>query len=79
MKIKFLQDFQGVETSGVFYKLNQVVDLDYGLASRLVADKRAEKVEEQNSKQVETVIMPEDILTEVHETQLTAKHKRGTK
>jgi hypothetical protein len=79
MKIQFLHDFQGVETNNKFYKYGQVVTLDDSVASRLVADKRAVSVEEkQPDKPIaeDEVIMPEDILTETHAVQPTAK-KRG--
>lgn len=46
MKIKFLQDFQGVETGGKFYERGQIVLLDDSVAARLVADKRAELIVE---------------------------------
>jgi len=42
--VRFLQDFQGVETNGVFYKHGEVVDVPSNVASRCVADKRAELV-----------------------------------
>jgi len=48
MKILFLQDFQGVETGNVFYQRGQIVQLDDGVAARLVADKRAELIEEKH-------------------------------
>jgi len=45
-KVKFLQDFQGVETNNVFYLRGQVVDVSEGVASRCVADGRAENTTE---------------------------------
>lgn len=57
--IRFLQDFQGVETNGVFYERGQVADVPDGVASRCVADKRAERVSEPKQvvevEKVETV------------------------
>ena len=41
MRIKFLQDFQGRETKNIFYKNNEVVDLDAETAELLVREKRA--------------------------------------
>lgn len=80
MKIKFLQDFQGVETGGVFYKLGQIVDLDYGVASRLVADKRAVLVEEKHygGQAVEELRRDDEIYPIVELPQPTIK-KRGKK
>jgi hypothetical protein len=43
--VKFLQDFQGIETRGAFYKQGDVVDIDDGLVNRLVVDKRVELVQ----------------------------------
>jgi hypothetical protein len=48
MKILFLQDFQGVETGNIFYQRGQIVVLDNGVATRLIADKRAELIEEKH-------------------------------
>jgi hypothetical protein len=47
-KVKFIQDFQGVETGGVFYTKGQVVSFDFSVAARLIADKRAELIEEKH-------------------------------
>jgi hypothetical protein len=44
MKVKFLQDFQGVETNGVFYAKDSEHELPDNVASRLVDDGRAEYV-----------------------------------
>ena len=82
MKIIFLQDFQGVETGGVFYKRDQIVDLDINIALRLIADKRATPMEvpvyEQPAKQV--VADDSEIFGNVYiEPQPTAKIKRGRK
>lgn len=41
MQVKFLQDFQGRETKNIFYKNNEVVDLDAETAELLVREKRA--------------------------------------
>ena len=41
MRIKFLQDFQGRETKNIFYKNNEVVDLDAETAELLVREKCA--------------------------------------
>lgn len=41
-KVKFLQDFQGVETREVFYQKGQVVNIPDDLIDRLVNDKRVE-------------------------------------
>ena len=41
MRVKFLQDFQGRETKNIFYKNNEVVDLDAETAELLVREKRA--------------------------------------
>ena len=75
MKIKFLQDFQGVETGGVFYKLGQVVVLADSVASRMIADKRAILIPEPVIEVLaeDEVIEPETIMTEVH------PKKRGRK
>lgn len=44
-KVKFLQDFQGSETREVFYRKSQEVELPDSMAARLVADRRAEFVD----------------------------------
>lgn len=41
MRVKFLQDFQGRETKNIFYKRDEVVDLDIETAELLVREKRA--------------------------------------
>jgi hypothetical protein len=70
--IIFLQDFQGVETGGVFYKLGQVVTLGDGIAQRLIADKRAKLVVTEQPEPAMAVMAedevtePETIMTEVH-------------
>lgn len=66
--IIFLQDFQGVETGGVFYKLGQVVTLSNGIAQRLIDDKRARLVAEPVVAVMaeDEIIEPETIMTEVH-------------
>jgi hypothetical protein len=48
-KVKFLQDFQGRETSEIFYKLGQVADLPDHMTAILVADRRAELVKEDDA------------------------------
>ena len=40
-KVKFLQDFQGRETNEAFYSKDQVVELEGGIAERLIEDGRA--------------------------------------
>ncbi len=40
MRVKFLQDFQGVETGEVFYLRGQVVNLPDTQAERLLRDER---------------------------------------
>jgi hypothetical protein len=40
MRVKFIQDFQGVETGEVFYHNGQEVDLPDNQADRLLRDKR---------------------------------------
>ena len=47
-KVRFLQDFQGKETREVFYKKDQVVEIDDNLVDRLVSDGRAERVTERH-------------------------------
>lgn len=62
MKILFIQDFQGVETGGRFYQRGQIVDLEYSVAARLVADKRAEVIEEKViPAQVDGVVIPQEL------------------
>lgn len=46
-KVRFLQDFQGVETRGAFYKKGQAVEVPSDVADRCVADGRAELVKEE--------------------------------
>ena len=80
MKIKFLQDFQGVETQGVFYRLGQVVDIDNGLAPRLIADKRAELVEVPTQPDKQIVTDETQIIENVYiAPRPTASTKRGRK
>jgi hypothetical protein len=43
-KVRFLQDFRGKETREVFYLKGQEVELDGGMAERLLADRRVELV-----------------------------------
>ena len=59
-----------METSGVFYKLNQIVELSGDVALRLIADKRAALVEVTQTNKLEAVEI---------EPQPTAKTKRGKK
>lgn len=40
MRVKFLQDFQGVETGEVFYLRGQVINLPDTQAERLLRDER---------------------------------------
>ena len=40
-KVKFLQDFQGVETRNVFYEKDVEIVLEDGIADRVVEDGRA--------------------------------------
>lgn len=44
MKVRFLQDFQGVETGNVFYQKDGEYELPDRVAERLVKDGRAEYV-----------------------------------
>jgi hypothetical protein len=75
MEIKFLQDFQGVETGGVFYRLGQVVILENSVAARLVNDKRAELIEVIPPVPVEPVVEE----PEVSEPVFVPYKKRGRK
>ena len=50
MKVRFLQDYQGQHTGPHFYQAGQVADLDDSVASRLIADKRAEVAAQDYSK-----------------------------
>jgi hypothetical protein len=79
MKILFLQDFQGVETGGKFYERGQVVVLDDSVAARLVADKRAEALEEKQPTKpiVREIPVENDYGEEIQQS--TAKRKRGYK
>lgn len=86
MKIIFLQDFQGVETGGVFYTRGQVVDLSIDVALRLVNDKRAAPMEvpmevpvyEQPAEQPAEQVATDD--SEVFDNvYVAAKMKRGRK
>ena len=43
-KVKFLQDFQGVETKGIFYRKGKEYELENDLADRMIYDGRAESV-----------------------------------
>ncbi len=54
--VRFLQDFQGVETGGVFYRSGQTVEVSTGVASRCVADKRAELVKQDNGERVTLIV-----------------------
>lgn len=45
-KVKFLLDFQGVETNEAFYLKDAIVELEDGIAERMIKDGRAEAVDE---------------------------------
>lgn len=51
MKIKFLHDFRGRETGEQYYTAGQVVEIDDQTAARLIADKRAEEVKDEQPEQ----------------------------
>lgn len=76
MKIKFLGSFQGVETGGIFYEQDQVVELDDGVASRLVMDGRAVLVSETEIKQPAPV---EKEIPAATESSFEQSRKRGRK
>lgn len=85
-KVKFLQDFQGVETKNVFYLKDQVVELDDETSSRVVKDGRAEYVvghgtaSFENTPQFEESPAFEPLPEEQPEAVMTSKHfKRGRK
>ena len=40
-KVKFLQDFQGTETKGLFFRKDKEYELDDDLAERMIYDGRA--------------------------------------
>jgi hypothetical protein len=88
-KVKFLQDFQGVETKGVFYRKDAVVEVDDYVAERCVLDGRAEYAEGngtasfKNSPQFEEapVYAEAEIFTVDHEEIpiMTSKKNKGRK
>lgn len=44
MKVKFLQDFRGVETNEAYYRKGEVVNLDDQMAAHLITEGRAKAV-----------------------------------
>lgn len=70
MKIKFLQDFRGRETNEQFFERGQVAEFEDGVASRLVADGRAEFVP------VVVEVAPVEVVTETVEETEAPKRKR---
>lgn len=79
-KVKFFNDFQGVETNNVFYPAG-IHDVPEHVADRVVKDKRAEYVEgrgtvsHENTPQIEEVPVVENDPTEPVMT--SRKFKRG--
>ena len=51
MKVRFLVDFQGVETNGSFFRAGDEWDFPQGDAVRLVVDGRAEAVEPEGAEE----------------------------
>lgn len=49
-KVRFIQDFRGVETDEVYYKAGEFADVDDAWLERLIQDKRAVIVDEPKPK-----------------------------
>ena len=47
MLVRFLVDYRGVLTGEIFYEAGTEVDIESNSAMRLIADKRAEMVEQE--------------------------------
>ena len=82
-KVRFLQDFQGVETKGLFYSKNKEYELDDSVAERMILDGRAVSVfvhaYVDETPQFENASIPPHYTEQVVELPKPTIKKRGKK